>query len=115
MSEEVIEEVEVDLDHPWVEASLHATPIPLPTNVKISAVKITQGDQETDSILMTISSPAGVFTFFFPPHAFHNIVVNGAMLLQNLQNQQNSGLIVADKQVEREVIRAAQIAEGMKG
>lgn len=113
------EEVEIDPDHPWVDASLHGRPSPVPVNVKVEPVELTQqtpdGPKSADAILMTVVSPVGAFTFFLPPAALHQMVMNGASILDALQQKASQGLIVADKGIEREVIRASKFGEGLKG
>lgn len=96
-------EQQIDPEHPWAEASMHGSPSPVPVNINLEPVEIQQDSKTMTAIMMTLIDPTGVKTVFLSPSVLHQLVLNGANILDALQKRQSSGLVVADQNIEREV------------
>jgi hypothetical protein len=99
---------QIDPEHPWVIASQYGNPAPVPTSVALEPITLEQDGKELDAAMLTIIDPTGVKNAIIPPNALHQLVMQGAQILDLLKQKQQSGLVVADKSVMDKVISQEQ-------
>lgn len=110
------DEPQVDLDHPWVEASLLGCPRPVEVQAKCEAYELVQGDRTVDVGLTTFITPVGVFNFYFAPNALGLFVMQGAEVMDLITaTQRRTPLVLADKNMMRQEAERAQAAERLRG
>lgn len=110
MNDEVEEVVEVDPEHPWVEAAVSMRPQPLPAAIQIQPVELPpreEGQPNLDAAMVTMVTPAGVMTCFVSPNVLAGVLQQGSDLLQYWQKRQQQGLVVANPEMERMARKAA--------
>jgi hypothetical protein len=109
------EEIEVDVNHPWVHASTVMKPQPVMSSVTFDAVewKESADAEPKKAALLTVIDATGVKNIFIPPQMLHELMLMGGAIMQQWQQEQMKEavgkLIPADKNIERQVIEEQKI------
>lgn len=101
---EQTDEVEININHPWVTASVNMNPQPVPTGLNLDAVEFTMEGQRTKAALLSIVDPTGVKTVFIPPQMLEQMLHQIGSIFQQWQLEASQRIVVADKNTERAVI-----------
>ena len=105
MTENTDEEemIELDGDHPWIQAALTSYPAPVPSSAKLEPVSLPAREEgkTVPAALMTIVDPTGVKTIFLPPNALVQLAQQANAIFEFWDQEKRSGLIVADKGIEK--------------
>lgn len=107
-NEEGMEEIPVvDVEHPWAEASAYIQMQPLPCLAKFDTVEMTVNGKKVNAALLTVADPGGVSTNFLTGQQLNQLLMNGAVVLQELAGMGQNGQI----HVAKDMSEADQIAK----
>lgn len=107
---------QVDLDHPWVEASLVSAPRPVAVDGKVEAYEIEAKGSKMDVGLMTFITPVGVFNFYMSPNALGMFTMQCAEVMDQITapQQERPSLVLADENMMRQEAERQRIAESLR-
>lgn len=109
---EAEEQLRAILAHPWVQAAMTADPQPIPTSISFEGqvLEFDNGDKQ-NAALLTIVDPTGVKTVFLSEPLIQHTIAQLTGILSAFEQKKNGGLIIADKNMERQ---AKLVADGEK-
>ena len=110
------EVVEIDEDHPWVDAAFAMSPLPTPAFAKVEPTHIETENGNLNAALLTAIGPNGVFTVFLPPRALYQLVQQAGTIFHIWEQEEakQPRLIVADDAMRKNAQRAADAAQRMR-
>lgn len=113
MTENENETVEVDGDHPWVQAAAIMEPQPVRTHIGLfpSEIEIEteNGTKVADAAMLNVITPVGVTAVYLPPAAVIALFQQCQAVLQFWEQQaaMSQKLVVATPDMEREAKKRA--------
>lgn len=110
------DEPQIEIDHPWVEASLLGAPRPVEVQAKVEAYELVQKDKHVDVGLMTFITPVGVFNFYMSPTSLGMLIMQGAEVMDQITTAQRETphLVIADSNTMRQEAERARAAEALR-
>lgn len=113
-----LETLDVNPNHPWVEASTVMDPKPLPVNVSMAPAEMRVPDENGGepkvmrAAVLTVVTPAGVNTAFLDPTVLEHLMMQGAQIMDYWvkQDQRKGGLILGTPEAQRQ---AKAMADGI--
>lgn len=108
-AEETEETIEVDPNHPWLQASLQGGPSPVPTGVQMYPVELTNPNgSKIPAALLTVVTPTGVQTVFMNLNDVQVLLIQGATILQEAKQAQDNKLVIAKPNMVEDFARHMQ-------
>ena len=116
MSDEQQETVEVDPDHPWVEAATLSAPRPVEVYGKIDAFVLSANENSMDVGLMTFITPVGVFNFYMGPRQLGEFTMQCAEVMDQITagTEQQPGIVIANNAQMKEEAKRADAARNLR-
>lgn len=116
------EMIEIDGDHPWIQAALAMEPLPQPSSAKIEPVDLPAPTEEEPermrrAAMMTVVTGAGVMTAFLSPGSMAQLMEQAAAIFDywnESETKQGPQLIVADKNMEAQAKALHNAAQEMR-
>jgi hypothetical protein len=112
--------IEIDGDHPWIQAALNMYPGPVQSTAKFDAVELpnpVEGSAPMRAAMLTIIDPTGVKTVFLPPKALVSLMEQAGGIFDfwdEEKSKQQPSILIADKNMEAAAKRAADAAQNMR-